>query len=72
MRWEPLSLPLIQPPSLHTPHALAGWMYAGGVPYEALDELGAHATAPSESFYSFLRRMPREQVWRAGLGVASN
>lgn len=38
----------------------SGWMFAGGVPYEALDSLGAHSR-PEESFYSFLRRLPAEQ-----------
>ena len=30
--------------------------YSGGVPYEALDALGAH-DSPQESYYSFLRRL---------------
>ncbi|PSC68661.1 hypothetical protein C2E20_7700 [Micractinium conductrix] len=34
----------------------SGWMYSGGVPYEALDALGAH-DSPQESYYSFLRRL---------------
>ncbi|KAL4447423.1 hypothetical protein ABPG75_004642 [Micractinium tetrahymenae] len=38
-----------------------GWMYSGGVPYEALDSLGAYSSKPSESFYSFLRRLPAEK-----------
>ncbi|KAL4427458.1 hypothetical protein ABPG77_000747 [Micractinium sp. CCAP 211/92] len=38
-----------------------GWMHSGGVPYEALDSLGAYASRPSESYYSFLRRLPEEK-----------
>ena len=34
--------------------------YSGGVPYSALDSLGAHSGPPSESFYSFLHDKPRE------------
>lgn len=44
--------------------------YAGGVPYEALDALGAfQQPLADDSFYSFLRRLPPEQgvklqAWR--------
>lgn len=46
------------PPPCHPCHCL---QYSGGVPYEALDSLGAYASRPSESYYSFLRRLPEEK-----------
>ncbi|EFN59595.1 hypothetical protein CHLNCDRAFT_132983 [Chlorella variabilis] len=41
---------------------MTGWLYSGGVPYDALDALGAfHQALPADSFYSFLRRLPQER-----------
>ena len=53
-----------------TPHRPV--QYSGGVPYDALDALGAfHQALPADSFYSFLRRLPQERGVKLQVGCPS-